>query len=506
MDLSQELNQEELSDLVLHFSVELLGDSSRKRPRSEWEAAYARSFFVHKLVLYQSPYFKALLQRWKSDAAPTAGASISADASASPPPAASTRMELVEHVEEGELDAVELLLKCMYKVGIPEEAHGNVRLLLQVYRLADKYEPPAGCMEPIIAALSAIKAKDMDIPVITHVYSMLEGRFDAPSLAPLFASCQLRLVALFGDVPSVITTAGLRQQFCALPHAAVLAWLKANNLKVNSESSVVFLLSACIVLLTVRTVLALYLQVHSESCVLFLLSAWVNNEERPECSAQQMEQLVHNVRVQHLSLAYLQCVLPDLIWFRDHSAGMEKFLRAVIMKRTLPPASPVPSFGNWTGPPAWIAAKRLRSQMPTSTAVTMDLGLDGIQLLDSSASMHNYGICSSVVFLNGVGFVLRAYRSEVKGASRVKLALLLEVDKKYMATALGFWGESQPIVIGAELWAGPKVSTSKPIIGHRIVCITSNILDGSSAATIAEVVAPFLVDGRLTLKAVITRA
>ena len=237
MDLSQEFNQEELSDLLLHFSS---GKSNRKRPRSD---AYARSFFVHKVVIYQSCYFKALLQRWKSNAAPTA-AKGRKKVSAPPLPVASARIELVEHVEEGELDAVELLLKCMYKAGVPEEAHGDIQLLLHVYRLADKYGVTAGCMEPIIDALSALTAENMDVPILTDVYSMLEGRFDAPSLAPLLASCQLRLVELFGDVPSVITTEELRQQFCALPHAAVLAWLKADNLKVHLEGYIVFLLSA----------------------------------------------------------------------------------------------------------------------------------------------------------------------------------------------------------------------------------------------------------------------
>jgi hypothetical protein len=97
------------------------------------------------------------------------------------------------------------------------------------------------------------------------------------------ATCQRRLVDLFGDVPSVITEQQWRQRFCTLPHAAVLAWLQADDLKV-----------------------------HSENCVVFLLSAWVKSEEHPPCSPQQLEKLAHNVRVQHLTPSYLHCVLPDL--------------------------------------------------------------------------------------------------------------------------------------------------------------------------------------------------
>ena len=232
-DFSEDFNQEELSDLILHLIV---APSSRKRPRSVDEPVYARSFFVHKIVLYKSPYYKALLQRWKSNANTPEGTSAAASSAA--------RSELVQHVDEGELDAVELLLKCMYKAGLPEEAHGNIRLLLQIYRMADKYEVPAACMEPIIAALSELKAEDLDVLVLKDVYSMPEGHLNAPSLAPLLATCQLRLLELFGDVPSVVNTAGLMQQFCALPHAAVLAWLKTDNLKVHC---VLFLLSVCLV-------------------------------------------------------------------------------------------------------------------------------------------------------------------------------------------------------------------------------------------------------------------
>ena len=245
---------------------------------------------------------------------------------------------------------------------------------------------------------------------------------------------------------------------------------------------------------------------HSESCVLFLLSAWANtSRERSACSAQQMEQLVLNVRVRHLSLTYLQCVLPDLKWFKAHCDGMEKFLRAVIMRRTLPSASHGPSFGNWKGPPAWIANKRLQSQMPTTTTVTLDLEPEKIQRLDASASAHP-AVRSSVAFHNGVVFVLRACKSNVRGGPRVQFALSLEVHTKYMATVLGFWGEDQPIMVSAELWAGPRIATSKAYPGPRVVCATDNALGGSSAATVAEEVAPFLVDGRLTFKAVIAQA
>ena len=66
--------------------------------------------------------------------------------------AARSTLELVEHVEECELEAVELLLKCLYRAELSQEARSDGVLLLRVYRLKDKYKS-AACMEPVLAAL-----------------------------------------------------------------------------------------------------------------------------------------------------------------------------------------------------------------------------------------------------------------------------------------------------------------------------------------------------------------
>ena len=124
MDFSQEFNQEEACDLVLHLDIKSCSECL-KRPRSP--PPHARSFFVHRVILRQSPYFKALLLRWRPIAAE------SNDAAASPETPA--RPEMLLHVDhEDELEAFEAMLKCMYKAGLPEEVRmkGQSRLLLQV--------------------------------------------------------------------------------------------------------------------------------------------------------------------------------------------------------------------------------------------------------------------------------------------------------------------------------------------------------------------------------------
>ena len=68
---------------------------------------------------------QALLQRWKPQ---------SATAASSQP----WRKEIVEHVQEDEVEAFEVMLRSMYKPELPEEVAGNGRLLLKAFTLADR--------------------------------------------------------------------------------------------------------------------------------------------------------------------------------------------------------------------------------------------------------------------------------------------------------------------------------------------------------------------------------
>ena len=82
---------------------------------------------------------------------------------------------------------------------------------MQVYCLADRYEVPGACVEPILAALSALKAEDIDLAMLSEAYCMLAELREAPPLANLMSACQESLLALFGDVPSVIVSEELRR-------------------------------------------------------------------------------------------------------------------------------------------------------------------------------------------------------------------------------------------------------------------------------------------------------
>ena len=162
MEFSQHFNQVDLSDVVLRLKTtvetpeqqsDLASSSNRKRARQPEEGSpppsSERSYFLHKLILCRSPYFQNKL---KYEAEGTLGGNQSKETAEklqnkrlcneptcpnSPADNASSSCassELVEHVEECELEAMELLLKSMYMADpeLPEEARGNGKLLLQV--------------------------------------------------------------------------------------------------------------------------------------------------------------------------------------------------------------------------------------------------------------------------------------------------------------------------------------------------------------------------------------
>ena len=104
-----------------------------------------RTLHLHKLVLLQSEYFKALIKRWRPAAVQFGDL----------PP----MLELVEKVPEGQLDAAVLAIKCMYD-GVaalgPAMDAGNAVLLLHAYQLADRFRIPTACMDKIAAALVSL--------------------------------------------------------------------------------------------------------------------------------------------------------------------------------------------------------------------------------------------------------------------------------------------------------------------------------------------------------------
>ena len=191
MDFSDLFNNPEDSDLLLRFAqdqtvevedegqsiIELRpntiiestatdlavqSSSSRKRGRSDDAGAadavdppLSCTLYLHRVILLRSEYFKALVKRWGPAASAQSGE-----------PSSVSALELVERVPEGQLDAAELAIKCMYVRAVPAEAAGNAMLLLHAYQLADRFQIPAACMDKIAAALSALRPETLTLDIL----------------------------------------------------------------------------------------------------------------------------------------------------------------------------------------------------------------------------------------------------------------------------------------------------------------------------------------------------
>ena len=138
--------------------------SSRKRGRSDDDDSAAddadphpsRTLHLHKVILIRSEYFKARIKRWRPAAA------LSGEPSSESVP----MLELVEKVPEGQLEAAELAIKCMYVREVPAKEAGNAMLLLHAYLLAERFDIPAACMDKIAAALSALRPEALTLDIL----------------------------------------------------------------------------------------------------------------------------------------------------------------------------------------------------------------------------------------------------------------------------------------------------------------------------------------------------
>ena len=258
------------------------------------------------------------------------------------------------------------------------------------------------------------------------------------------------------------------------------------------------------------TLPALYLQVHSENCVVFMLSAWAKSDAHPACSPQRMKELACGVRVQHLSPLYLLCVLPDLIWFKD--AGVVMALRSLALKSALGTIPGLQFLPCSSFPAAWKAAKRINISLPESAVLTWDLGPQELGDLEAAAprtqgqqpDLLTRMLSPGSVYLDGIAYQLSVGKyTDPQNAAKVTFGMVLAVDYVVMKTVTGSLSPDQqqlPLRYLAELSAGSNRHTLNTISLSPV-----GLCDylGQSGSTLAEVVAPHLVEGRLTLKAVI---
>ncbi|KAL6750614.1 hypothetical protein V8C86DRAFT_3143326 [Haematococcus lacustris] len=176
---------------------------------------------------------------------------------------------------QAECDAARLVVRCMYKAELAEEVKDPLTV---ARRLAD-LPPSQLSAEQLVLVLQTLPDSCALLPEHRKWQDRVHSLAGELNALPL-------LLHLYGDVHAVITNAQLRGYFQQLPFAAVQQWAGSDALTVDSENSVVE-----------------------------LLSLWMAGPIGKECSKEQKQQLSCLVRVQHLSPAYALGRLPKLAWF-----------------------------------------------------------------------------------------------------------------------------------------------------------------------------------------------
>ncbi|KAL6761412.1 hypothetical protein V8C86DRAFT_857258 [Haematococcus lacustris] len=195
---------------------------------------------------------------------------------------------------QAECDAARLVVRGMYEGVLAEEVKDPLTVA-RICRVAERWAFPSlssSCLQKLVALpLSQLPAEQLML--------VLQTLPDSCALLPEHKKWQKRvhslagdlnalplLLHLYGDVHAVITSAKLRRYFQQLPFAAVQQWAGSDELTVDSENSVVE-----------------------------LISLWMAGPVKMCWSKEQKQQLSCLVRVQHLSPAYALGRLPTLAWF-----------------------------------------------------------------------------------------------------------------------------------------------------------------------------------------------
>ncbi len=381
---------------------------------------------------------------------------------------------LQEHVVEGELKAVELVLRCMYKASMTAKEVLSLskgpcnRMLIKAMTLADRFQVPSHIISNISGALflsMVLKPDIMDMDLLQEVYNCPPAILEADYFLSVRGKCSEFVLSLFGNVPAALSDAPQLKQFCTLPYQAVLAWLSEDDL-----------------------------EVHSENCVLLLLSRWVKCN-KTKCSAQQLQELAHHVRVSHLSPSYLHSVLPKLSWFK--CSGMKHLSSLIIHQATVDMQTKL----DWNGPPAWIKDARKRAKAPIP-AVELSIDLDQQQLNELDAGKRLQ--CPKTGYLNGWYFrvsVKSEKDSAVKG--KVTLGMYLESCMKEL-----FGDDLVDMIVTCKYELLYMKPSSQAFTSRATICCQFEELGwgyedilNASGTSIKELASPFLVDGKLRLMA-----
>eukprot|EP00798_Chlamydomonas_sp_ICE-L_P028532 gene28531-biopygen32457 len=294
-----DFDQPTFSDLRLVLQISQGGrstssDLARDGPPTKRQCeGLSQGFYAHKVILAKSPVIKAMLLRAKELRGIQAACSVSRKKGqrkgpVSSPPAHQVpdlQLETLDlPVEQEELLACEVLLRLIYSDDLAEEVTSalsseqgagvnRMTLLVQVYRLADRFEV---CIEQCEQAISALTSADCD--AVNYVFSLKRvapGLVEHATIKALMEKCMYHLVQRFGVVWKMGEKSSLQDEFKQLDFLAVLAFFDSDDLKVT----------------------------FSENDVLLLMAVWMDKDSRG--SKEQVGAFFNDLRLTHLSTSII---------------------------------------------------------------------------------------------------------------------------------------------------------------------------------------------------------
>ncbi|KAG1667280.1 hypothetical protein FOA52_012569 [Chlamydomonas sp. UWO 241] len=292
---------------------------------------------------------------------------------------------------------------------------------------------------------------------VAMAYDERSASLATPLLRELMDKCRVYLQTVFRNVPDVVTQPALLARLCSLPHAAVMAWAQSHSLQVNSENEVVY-----------------------------LLSAWVKAQETAgyPCSAEELKQFVHSVRLADCGPSYQQMIVPALDWFESGFAQLgafniaQTFQNAGVGRHAMPVDVPT----------AWPS--KPREKLPTCDAVVaFQVDAEKLEVLDAAGTKR---IEVGSIFVNG--FWMAAYLECETALVGVMLGCFAYVDADKMAMP---WPGQAAVALSCSIEVGDaRGSGLDGIIEGSFSWGCSDMLVSASAA-VSKLVAPHLDGGQL---------
>lgn len=205
-------------------------------------------------------------------------------------------------------------------------------MCLQLLQLAEQVQAHS-CTSACASSLAAIEPGQLSVPFISDVLHLLASttlESSIPQLEQLRDHCATRVLQLFADAVTVANDADLLAQFISLPFLVVQLWASSDQVQVDSENTVAWLLQQ------------------------WWLHQWAAAaEDHVAALMGQMQQLSALIRVRQLGATCRLAILPSLPWFQPQKQLQQLSLLLHAPAGALSLDAPKLAFKDI--PPAWLS-------------------------------------------------------------------------------------------------------------------------------------------------------